>query len=425
MDSTEDEFEVEESMLQAQLKPVRTYKRTKANDSGNDFTLPKKTAKQTTIVTSGVSTQNYYAPLTTITTGTTDTPTTSTATTIPTTTTNTTKFNKEPTPPAIVIDRKYTSSRLLVQVKTSLRNEYTATYNAQGLRIQCSKIEDYNTLQNFLNTSKLQYFTYQPTNKNLVKAIIRGLPPNFLEEEILTELQGNQLPAISVRQFKRSQVDPLTEVRTKTPLPVWLVTLTNEAGARERIHQLTGLFNLKIKVEDYEGTPSPVQCYRCQRFGHKAQGCNLQSKCVKCAGDHNTKECTKDPISPATCSNCNGPHPANYRQCPKFVAYSRPFTSPQPSPPTQNNTNFPGLRPTRTNIPNFNRQENSTQRQTANNTLTDFKDILTLFRSFNIKYYLSKIKDIIKEVARQPDVISKGLTLITSFCSLFENGCDN
>lgn len=39
-------------------------------------------------------------------------------------------------------------------------------------------------------------------------------------------------------------------------------------------------------------------------------------RCVKCAGDHKTSECTKkDRNTPATCALCLGNHPANYKGC--------------------------------------------------------------------------------------------------------------
>ena len=160
----------------------------------------------------------------------------------------------------------------------------------------------------------------------------------------------------------------------------------------------------------------PMQCFRCQRFGHKAQGCNLQAKCVKCAGDHNTRECIKDPISPATCSNCNGAHPENYCQCPKYVAYSKPFSSQTqtaPAPP-QDQASFPRLRPTRGTIPNFRRQETPSEPMT--NTMTDFKDIISLIKSFNIKQCLSKLKQTISEVAKQPDIFTKCITFHFQGC---------
>ena len=98
LESTEDEFQNEEMNIQTQQKLLRTYKRTKANDTGSEFILPKKTAKQLMNgpTATAVSTQNYYTPLTTISTGTTVTPSTSTVTA--NTKVTTTKISKEPNP---------------------------------------------------------------------------------------------------------------------------------------------------------------------------------------------------------------------------------------------------------------------------------------------------------------------------------------
>ena len=403
-------------------KSMKTYKRSKdTSDNKNDFIHPKKTAKPTIVPTTTVSTHNFFTPLTTVMSSTISTPSTSIADSSGNISNKTTK---SPTPPPLVIEKKCISSRLLMQIKATQKSEFNSTYNAQGLRVQCRTMEDYNALLYYLAANKLQYYTYQMNSHQHVKTIIRGLPPNFTEEEILVELQNLKFPAVSVRQFKRSQVDPLSELPYKTPLPIWLITLHNESGIKEKIKQLTGMFNLKIKVEDYEGSSTPMQCFRCQRFGHKAQGCNLQPKCVKCAGSHHTRECTKDPISPATCSNCEGTHPANYRQCPRFLAYTKPFTSNQntaaPATPL-NPSDFPRLRPARGTL----QQDNTNAQDTNNNALSDFKDILSFVRSFDIKHYLSKLKEIIKDVSKQSDVISKCLTFVSGLCTFFDNGSGN
>ena len=416
-------YDLEENQHQ---KNMKTYKRSKGEESTSDFLQPKKTAKHTWSQPSSstVSTHNYYTPLTTIMTTTTTTPTTSSNPTTPCPTQSTP--SKPPNPPAIVIDKKCTNSKLLVQIKQTLRSSYTSSYNTQGLRIQCTTDTDYKTLQDLLLLQKLQFYTYQYSNNNNVKFVIRGLPPNISEEEILNEIQSSGLPAVTVRQFKRTQIDPTTDIRSKVPLPVWLTTLLNKEGVKEKMLNLTGLFNLKIRVENYEGTPAPVQCFRCQKFGHKAQGCNLQPKCFKCAENHNTRDCTKDPISPATCSNCNGPHPANYGQCPKFVAYSRPFSTASHPTPTfsQTTREFPQLPTPKGIIPNFRRQEQATP-NLSNTTGNDLKVIVDLIKSFNLKNFLLKVKTAFIEVAKQPDTTSKCIALFSSLCSLFDNGCEN
>ena len=56
----------------------------------------------------------------------------------------------------------------------------------------------------------------------------------------------------------------------------------------------------------------PLQCYRCQRFGHSADGCNSKIRCMVCAGPHRVADCQNGEIK---CANCGGPHKANSRDC--------------------------------------------------------------------------------------------------------------
>ncbi|KAF2901619.1 hypothetical protein ILUMI_04566 [Ignelater luminosus] len=54
------------------------------------------------------------------------------------------------------------------------------------------------------------------------------------------------------------------------------------------------------------------------------EGLPFSPRCVNCAEDHYTATCTKSKEQPATCTNCNGGHPANYQGCPKFPKKSTP-----------------------------------------------------------------------------------------------------
>ena len=57
----------------------------------------------------------------------------------------------------------------------------------------------------------------------------------------------------------------------------------------------------------------PLRCYRCQRPGHLASGCNAKIRCLVCAGNHLKDECTADKPK---CANCAGDHIASSRECP-------------------------------------------------------------------------------------------------------------
>jgi hypothetical protein len=56
------------------------------------------------------------------------------------------------------------------------------------------------------------------------------------------------------------------------------------------------------------------QCYNCQGYGHKAYMCTRQTKCGKCAGDHETRKC-EAPVNELQCTNCKENHAAWHHEC--------------------------------------------------------------------------------------------------------------
>lgn len=62
----------------------------------------------------------------------------------------------------------------------------------------------------------------------------------------------------------------------------------------------------------------PVQCHRCQKFGHSKNNCRRSFVCLKCAGGHPTTVCNKPRNTSGMCANCNGEHIASFKGCPMF-----------------------------------------------------------------------------------------------------------
>ncbi|GFT08782.1 RNA-directed DNA polymerase from mobile element jockey [Trichonephila clavipes] len=83
------------------------------------------------------------------------------------------------------------------------------------------------------------------------------------------------------------------------------------------LHKITELNNMKTKVEVLRKKYDPHQCYRYQGFFHSSKYCTRAPRCVKCAGDHLTKDCTKTLDEPPKCYHWDGDHSASYLQCPK------------------------------------------------------------------------------------------------------------
>jgi len=78
---------------------------------------------------------------------------------------------------------------------------------------------------------------------------------------------------------------------------------------------------LRRKVKQY--VPLPMRCNKCQSFGHQADHCKHQVKCVRCGQSHSFESClVKDDVAQAVCANCKGNHSAAFRGCPKYQQVS-------------------------------------------------------------------------------------------------------
>jgi hypothetical protein len=81
-----------------------------------------------------------------------------------------------------------------------------------------------------------------------------------------------------------------------------------------RVRSLTELCGLRVTVETYVAPKGPLQCKRCQRFGHTQRNCGHVPRCVAYGGSHLSGECPVPRGQPQCCS-CGGDHTANYRGC--------------------------------------------------------------------------------------------------------------
>ena len=72
---------------------------------------------------------------------------------------------------------------------------------------------------------------------------------------------------------------------------------------------------LQIRVEPY--IPNPMQCFRCQRYGHLKTRCNRPAACPEC-GEPEHEDPTQCPNAPH-CANCKGAHAAYSKVCPHWL----------------------------------------------------------------------------------------------------------
>lgn len=167
---------------------------------------------------------------------------------------------------------------------------------------------DFRTIQDYLTKHNIPFQTLDPRNERPKKFIFRGIPTGTPKEELESFLID--------RNFHPIKIAYLTNRKTKKPMPLFMVSVRPAPNIKD-IYNINYFNYLKISVEEYKDT-DVKQCYNCQSYGHSSLKCFLKSKCVRCAGQHTARDCPlPKEIKEATCANCGGPHPANYRGCPK------------------------------------------------------------------------------------------------------------
>jgi len=57
------------------------------------------------------------------------------------------------------------------------------------------------------------------------------------------------------------------------------------------VRSLNKLCGLRVTVETYVAPKGPLQCKRCQRFGHTQRNCRYTPQCVACGGSHLSGDC--------------------------------------------------------------------------------------------------------------------------------------
>jgi hypothetical protein len=84
-----------------------------------------------------------------------------------------------------------------------------------------------------------------------------------------------------------------------------------------KVRSITALCGLLVKVETYNAPKGPLQCKRCQRFGHTQRNRGYAPWCVACGDEHQSGKCVT-PKQQLKCYSCGGNHTANLRGCSKW-----------------------------------------------------------------------------------------------------------
>lgn len=177
------------------------------------------------------------------------------------------------------------------------------------------------------------------------------------------------------------------------------------------IYEIKTLLHCRITFEPPRPKREIPQCAKCQQYGHTKAYCRRSPKCIKCAGNHLSADCTRKYRSEdVKCVLCEGNHPANYKGCRVYKELQmvrfpstreKVLPSKEPtnkiSTDTVTNTNPTTLsKPTYAQVPKNNMNQLS-------------QDHTNLFNSKEIND-TCKIKDILKQIMQQLAIVTNLLS---------------
>jgi hypothetical protein len=98
------------------------------------------------------------------------------------------------------------------------------------------------------------------------------------------------------------------------PLTSHFIVSVARGAEVQKVRSPTELCDMRVSVESYVAPKAPLQCKRCQRFGHTQRNCGYPPRCVACGEAHLSGDCST-PKEQFKCCSCGGNHTANYRGC--------------------------------------------------------------------------------------------------------------
>ena len=163
----------------------------------------------------------------------------------------------------------------------------------------------------------------------LVKNLGRGMPESVVREEL--ETLGIHVQGVTQLRSGRRDQDP---TKDRPPTPHFIVSVARGPEV-SRVRSITELCGLRVSVESYLAPKGPMQCKRCQRFGHTQRNCGYAPRCVACGGSHLSGGCST-PREQPQCCGCGGNHTANYRGCVKWKEARAALAKQAPQRATRN-----------------------------------------------------------------------------------------
>lgn len=187
--------------------------------------------------------------------------------------------------------------------------------------VKANSLENRRIILELMKELNIGHFSFTPKGEKPFKAVLWpwGLD-GYNDEEVLSELLQCEELAIKPTAVRRMKRFCNIEKR-KVELPLYTVSFPPATQLIE-LKGLSSLFHLRAGFLLLRSSTSPLQCYRCQEYGHVMANCSMPVRCVKCSLSHMSADCpsitTESERTTLKCCLCGEfGHPASFRGCPK------------------------------------------------------------------------------------------------------------
>jgi hypothetical protein len=167
-------------------------------------------------------------------------------------------------------------------------------------------------LRSLYGSKGVSFHTFSLPEDRCVRLLLKNLGKHMPESVVREELETLGIHVRGVLQLRSGRHDQ-DVAPALTLTPHFIVSVARGAEA-QKVRSLTELCGLRVSVELYVAPKAPLQCKRCQRFGHTQRNCGYPPRCFACGEALLSGECST-PKQQLKCCRCGGNYKANYRGC--------------------------------------------------------------------------------------------------------------
>lgn len=211
-------------------------------------------------------------------------------------------------PPIVIHGTANDHKKLVADIRSRTTGEFFVKYNRQTTNIHFKQQPDWEAYQRYAKESGIDFHTYTTSSNKTHAFVLRGLNQGTSESDVIECLRDElKLP-----------VNKVYPMRTESQRPLFLVITNKETVLKSLQRNVKYVCQTRVSWERRRNSRVLTQCHRCQRWNHATSNCHSSPRCLKCAGEHWTRECTLSREEKPTCTNCEGGHVASNLECPVY-----------------------------------------------------------------------------------------------------------